>query len=540
MNARSVLVAAVAVAFVVSLPALGFVQAGEQSEPTQPSPAIIDGEPDLEAFAPDRHFVPGTASELSLQVANDGEFSSGDPDARELVTTARNVRVAVDDDSVPFEVRTGTQAIGSVSENEPREQVPFEVHVPEDVDHGEYEVDVELEYSYTDRYFPRAQSARERTTTTTETITIEVDDAPRFEVVDAHSDVQVGEEGTATLAVENVGDEDARDVRLTSEATSSRLAFGERETDTTHVDEWKAGERQTVTYDVVATPDASARSYAFETTARYDDSEGVPGADEGITWGLTPAGEQRFSVESTETSLRVGEDGAIYGTVRNDGPTKAENVVLRYTDETPNVVPIETAVAVGTLEPGESGEFRLPLEVTGEADAVDRTLDVGVQYRTADLEQRLYEDVELLAAVEPKRDQFDVDVTDREIAAGETKSVDVEVTNNLDQTVTDVEARLFADDPLDSDDDEGFVEELEPGESVTMTFELEAASGATAKTYPISFDFRYDDERGTSQLSETTRVAIDVDAPEDDFPWLLVGLVVASGLGGGAYVYRHR
>jgi len=163
-----------------------------------------------------------------------------------------------------------------------------------------------------------------------------------------------------------------------------------------------------------------------------------------------------------------------------------------------------------------------------------------VQYRNADTERRAYEDVELLFDVEPKREQFLVDVRDREITAGETVTLDIEVTNNLDQSVDDVEARLFADDPLDSGDDEAYVESLEPGESTTMTFELEAESGATVKTYPISLDFRYDDARGSSQLSDTTRVAITLVPADGGFPWLLVvGLLVAVAVAGGGYWYQR-
>jgi len=254
---------------------------------------------------------------------------------------------------------------------------------------------------------------------------------------------------------------------------------------------------------------------------------------------VTPFEKQRFTVDDVESDLYVGEEGDVRGTVTNEGPNEARNVVVQYADESPNVIPIESSVAVGTLGPGESTEFRLPIEIGGEAEPITRTADIAVQYRNADLERRAYEDVELLFDVEPKRDQFLIDMQDREITAGDTITFDAEVTNNLDQTVDDVEARLFADDPLDSDDDEAYVESLEPGESTTMTFELEAESGATAKTYPISFDFRYDDERGSSQLSDTTRVAVTIVPDDGGFPWLLVVglLVVVAAAAGGGYWY---
>jgi hypothetical protein len=54
-------------------------------------------------------------------------------------------------------------------------------------------------------------------------------------------------------------------------------------------------------------------------------------------------------------------------------------------------------------------------------------------------------------------------------------------------------------------------------------------------------DFRYDDEDGTSKVSETYRAAIDVtEAEGGGVPWLLVGgLVVIVAVGAGV-LWRRR
>jgi hypothetical protein len=214
--------------------------------------------------------------------------------------------------------------------------------------------------------------------------------------------------------------------------------------------------------------------------------------------------------------------------------------VVQYAEESPNLVPIERAVAVGDLDAGESTSFRMPVEVSDEAEAIPRTVNMAVQYRNQEFEQRAYQELEVTVDVTAQRDQFVVDVQNREIEVGGSMMVDVNVTNNMDQTVSNVEARLFADSPLDSSDDEAFAQSLEPGETETMTFALAADSGASTKTYPISFDFRYDDERGNSQLSDTTRVAIDVVESEGGIPWLGVLAVIAVlGIAGAVYYQRR-
>ncbi|MWV40585.1 exo-alpha-sialidase [Natrialba sp. INN-245] len=456
------------------------------------------------------------------------------------MTTARNVRVDADASGTPLTVESGEVSVGSVTENQPNE-APIAVSVPDDVDAGTYTIDLDVSYSHTyQRSGNGVTDDRSRTWSTS--IDVEVDDDARFTITDAKTDAQVGDSGTMEATVENVGDETARDVTVVLESSSAGFAFGESAQDSAWIGELSPGESTTVEYDVAVAPNAPVRGYTLDGTVQFKTDDGLQRVDESPSVGVTPNAEQQFSVTDVESDLHVGEDGDLHAVVTNDGPTDAQNVVVQFTDESPNVIPIEQGVSVGSLEAGESTSFRLPIEVSGEAEPVARTIDLGVQYRNTAFEQRFYEDVEVVAGVEPKRDQFEVDVLEREIAAGDEHHVTVEVTNNLDQTVTDVEARLFADDPLDSDDDEGFVEELEPGESVTMTFHLSADSSAAAKTYPVSFDFRYDDERGNSQLSNTIRVAIDVTESGGGLPGFLIGTIVLTGLGlgAGAYVYQRR
>ncbi|WP_435095623.1 COG1361 S-layer family protein [Halorubrum sp. N11] len=499
---------------------------------------LVRGTPDLSVTAPSATLTPGRTNELALQISNDGDMDLGTAQTREIVTTARNVRVTATADDTPLTVETDTLAIGSVIESRPGE-APIAVSVPEGVDQGTYEIDVELEYSYT--YQQSGGVTIDRQETVTRSVEVDISEDARFRVVNATTDANVGGEGTLEAEIENVGADVARDATVALESSSGGLGFGERASDAARIDELAPGETATVRYEVGFAPGAPVREYALSGTVAFETSDGYQRVDESISVGVTPGAEQRFAVTDVESDLYVGEEGAVTGTLTNEGPNEARNVVVQLAGQSQNVIPIERSVAVGTLAPGESAEFRLPIEIGGEAKAVDRTADIAVRYRNADLEPRAYQDLELLYEVQPERDQFLLEVDDREIETGEGRSLEVTVTNNLDEPVTDVEARLFADDPLDSSDDEGFVDELAPGESTTLTFDLEASGSATAKTYPVSFDFRYDDSNGNSQLSDTTRIPITVVSSEGGFPiGLALGvLLVLLVLGVGAYAYQR-
>lgn len=509
--------------------------------PVRPQTAVVRGRPDLEVMLPDSTVTPGQTNELSLQIANDGTLNFGSAENRQIVTTARNVRVEATADGTPLTVDTEMRGIGSVTEDQPR-AFQVAVDVPQSVETGTYDLDVEVRYSY--RSFqggePIGSSANERTRTITETVEVEVKDEARFDIVEARTDAQVGDSGTLEAVIENTGSEPAIDADVTLEAAGD-LRFSGTEMSTARIDRLDPGERDTVTYDITVSPDSSVRGYSVDGEVTFDDPEGISRVDESISLGVTPRAEQTFRIESGETTLRVGEDGDLRGTVTNEGPAPARNVVVVYESESPNVIPIETEVAVGSLESGASAEFALPIEIGGEAEAVDRVADVAVRYRNDENELRRYEDVEIAYAVGEERDDFGVEVVDREVTAGSTTTFDIVVTNNLDEPVSDIEARLFADSPLDSPEDEGFAESLAPGESTNMTFTLSAEGGATAKTYPVSMDFRYDDGDGDSTLSDTTRVAVRVVQSEGGFPFgIVLGVVAALTVVGGAAYYRQR
>ena len=494
----------------------------------------IGGSPDLDVFAPNPNLVPGRTNEVTLQIANDGNFRFGNAANSELVTTARDVRVDVEA-SGPLSVESGETSIGSVTTSAPGE-LPVSLNVPQDVDPGTYTLDLDLTYGY-------ISSGESRTVTVSRDVDVRVRDDARFRVVGVETDAQVGDSGMLTVELENTGSEPATeaDVRLTSAA--GVLTFGGTGSSTARIAELAPGETAAVTYDVEVAPNSAVRSYVVTGRVAFKDPDGIRRTDETISLGVRPQAEQRFSIGNVSADLRVGEDGDVYGTVTNDGPATARNVVVQYAEESPSLIPVEESVAVGTLEPGASADFRLPLAVSGEAEAVARTADVAVQYRNAEMERRSYQDLELLFDIAPERDRFDVAVADRTIQAGGERTISVEVTNNLDEEVSDVEARLFADDPVATGDtDTGYAQSIAPGESVTMTFDLSATGSATpGSTYPISFDFRYDDADGNSQLSDTVRVPIDVTESEGGgLPLPALAVVLLVVVAGAAVYYRRR
>jgi sialidase-1 len=502
------------------------------SAPAQAS--NIGGSPDLDVFAPNPNLVPGRTNQITLQISNDGNLRFGNAANSDIVTTARNVRAEVEA-SGPLSVESGETSIGSVTTSAPGE-LPVSLNVPQGVEPGTYSLDLDLTYGY-------ISSGESRTVTVSRDIEVRVRDDARFQVVDIESDAQIGDSGTVEATIENVGAETAHNADVTFGTQSSSVTVSDGQSDTVRIEEIEPGETTSVAYDVGVASDLPVQQYTLSGSVQFEDPDGITRTDDGLSLGILPLAEQEFAFTNVESQLRVAEDGELVGTVRNDGPVPARSVVVQYAGDSQSVIPAERSTAVGTLESGESANFSLPIAIGGEAEAGLRSLDMAVQYRNDEGETRAFEELVVDAEVAPERDQFDVTIEDRSIQSGGSRSVDVAVTNNLNETASDVEARLFADDPLDTGDtDTGYVQSLGPGETTTMTFELTTTGSATAgSTYPISLDFRYDDADGDSQLTDTSRVPIDVIESEDGglpLPVIVVALLVVGT--GALVVYRRR
>ncbi|MFD1640911.1 COG1361 S-layer family protein [Halohasta litorea] len=389
----------------------------------------VQGSPDISVYAPDNEVTPGSETTFTVQLDNDGEVTDGDPADRQYVTTARSVITTLEADDIPITVKTGTQSVGDITESEP-ENVDFRIEVPNDAEPGTYEMELDMEYTYTSKaedlpgYRP-SQTTQSRSIS--KEVKIEISNDARFRITDINSTLRVGEEGDITGEIENVGGEDA---------TNAEVQF----------------------------------------------------------------------------------------------PTDAENLF-----------PQETAVAVGNIEAGESAEFRIPIEVGSEAEAVPKRFDLPVSFRDENGIRQTDDDPEFLADIGPERDTFGVEPVNRTITAGSGTTFEVTFTNNREETLTDIEPKLFTDSPFSSSSSEGFVESLAPGESETVTFDLSAEGSATPKTYPVTVDVRYQDAEGNSQITDSYRLPVEVLEPEESGGLGSLGtvamLIVSLLAVGGGYVW---
>lgn len=557
---------AVTVVLLLALLTGGFVDAGVGSgEKIDVGPAesrdpyddvAVSGEPNIYAYLPYNVLVPGEETTLVVEVLNAGEVDRVFTNAskritvsqrerfEERVTTAQQVRVALREDPyTPVEVRTGSVPLGDIFNGEVA-QAEFVVSVPENAEPGRYLLPFRYALEYDEEIAANGTVLDHDFAVRTIGLEVVIDERARFAVHTTSANVNPGGQGEIELDVVNRGSEVARDATLRVRAVGGDLSLQGGETDGRFLGTLRPGDGATVSYRVALSRDARPGNYPLEAVVVYTDEFGARVESRPIGVGVVPGTEQRFALTSVSSRLRAGEEGELRGTLINNGPNAAVDAVVRLAVASDALDPQETEFPLGTLESGATADFLFPIDVRDGAESGPRPATLVVVYRDMAEDRRTSEELDLVITVGDRRDVFAVRPVNATVPAGGENAVLLSVTNNGDEPVRNVNAKLFASDPLSATDDSAFIIGLEPGESTTIQFSVAASNGAAQKQYPVTVDFLYDTPDGETKLSETYQVGVTVVEPERQ-AFTLSSLQIGAGLVFflallGIYFFRGR
>ncbi|ELZ86040.1 hypothetical protein C453_09493 [Haloferax elongans ATCC BAA-1513] len=520
---RTLVILSVVLLVLVPIAAPVVAQSDEERDPNKV--------PVFRAYVVDPVVEPGEEMMVRVVFTND----PGKPE--DVSKTAENVRVRLEPRNTPFVVRTGDIVVGRMNDSDTRE-VAFRVEAPENIAAGEYDLGLKVFYEF--------DNAHRRTYTLD--VPLRVEERVRFAVVGSEATVPVGGRGDVAITIQNTGELDARNAIVAVTSQSDEVRFEGSATATQFAVSWPAGENRTFVYDTSLSSESSVRGYALGVNVAYENPDGARLAYTDLAAGFIPVAEQSFSVDEVTSTLRVGDEGRVSGAVVNDGGAIAKNAVVTLSLPEGTATATETEYALGDMAPGESVPFSFDVQVAGNADPGPRQFTATVTYRDADGERRSSDDIDLRVEVAPETPEFDVSVEESTVAPGQSTELRVTIVNARDETLRDISAKVYFEEPLSSSDTESFVSELEPGESATLVFRVAADGGALEKQYPAELDFRYEDESGETTISDAYRVPVQVESNEDrsglpfglTLPLLGAAVVVAAAGGAGFLVVRRR
>ncbi|MEF8771427.1 COG1361 S-layer family protein [Halodesulfurarchaeum sp.] len=438
---------------------------------------------------------PGDTQSVTIHLENDAE------DVDDEVETVYNVRATLSEGDLPFEVRSGTQFVGPLSDGDPT-PVTFTIVTPEQINPGTYQLPIELDYEHDDEQ-----------KSTTVRATVRVPNQPYFSIEPIETSIQPGSTETTTVAVTNVGSETAVGAAVTLQGSDSvRIGDG---TASTFLGEMAPNETRSFTVEASVGESVTTGEKPLQATFKFRNELGHQATPLQITGSLPVGDSQSFAVESVSDTLRVGFDGTISGELVNEGPKRVDDAVLVVEPRTDSLYVEDTRYALPSIGSGERMAFEYPTDVSGDADAGPRQLQFTVEYQDNDV-IRTSSALSARVEIDPYRDAFTVDGVETALTAGESSTVVLQVTNQRSVTVQNIDSLVYTESPLEAPGDEAFIPELAPNESAEVTFEIEATSDARPVTYPIELDFEYETPDGSTDVSDTFQVPVDVAEPETE------------------------
>ncbi|MFB6114248.1 MAG: COG1361 S-layer family protein [Halodesulfurarchaeum sp.] len=353
-----------------------------------------------------------------------------------------------------------------------------------------------------------------------------------FEITSVNGNLFVDEEGTLSLTVRNDGPRPVTNPVLALNPSTPHVTVTSPDR---ALEDLAVGEKATVGFDVTVSDGVSSGMHLFDATVRYTNPVGDRYPSDSLETNVTIRPDRnQFVIEDVTSQLRVGQEESVRFTVSNNRSRTIRNPVLTIDSSDPNIFVTSPTRALPDLAPGERTTVSYEIEVSSSFDASLQQFDLTMQYTDSDGDRKRSDPIETNVRIRPELDRFVVEAVNGTVQAGTTRPLHIRVRNNGNETLRNVEAKAFLDDPLSSSDDTALIPQLEPGETQEIVIDVSVAGSAMEKTYPVSMDFQYELPNGDTKLSSTYKVPLHVTAGDDGgFPlWIAVpilGVVAVLG-----------
>ncbi len=480
-----------------------------------PTTAVAAQDPRFETYVAEPTLPPGQTVQVGVQLVNDAE------DTDDQVDTARNVKAEMRSGSTPFDVKSGTKLLGEMPDGR-AVSTAFTVEVPENIEPGTYRIPIRLSYEF----------ETDESESTTVYATVRIEDRAYFKLASTTSSVPVGDSGTVDISLTNVGSKAANNATITTSSSSADIRFGQGNAASEFVENWEPGETRTVSFDVQATNEAEPRTYTLTTQVEYEDANGNAKQSFPVDSGLALLPAQTFAFDGIQSTLRVGEQGTLKATVRNEGPRPVSDAVVTLGKTSQTVQPQETEFGIGTLDVGETAEVTFPIAIAESAEPSQRRLPFTVSYRNANGDLQQTDEIYVSAPVAAERDRFVFSQERSTLRVGREGTLELAVQNNGEAVSDVVVTILQPGQNIHPQETEYAIGSMEAGSSQSIAFPIEISDNAEAVPRQLSFTVSYEDSEGDSQETRPYDLRVDIGERQDRFGVEPVDATMTAGGGG--------
>ena len=373
-----------------------------------------------------------------------------------------------------------------------------------------------------------AAAAAQETTTTTGTA---AQGSGQFRLVSTTSNVPVDGRGTLALTFENTGDA-VRNASVRVQSPNESLRFGPARNATQFAGTWNAGERRTVTFDLLAEEFAETRSYPFQATVAYTAANGTRVRTDPFTFDVRPAGRielDRFEVTRIASTVQAGDTGTIAVTVENTGPD-VEDAIVTLRPRTDSIRLGRTRVVGGrdVARAGNAtrfvGDWASNEDVTFEFDAsagndtvvASYPFSMSVSYATNG--NRTQTKLETFGVIPAPEQSFALGNVTSTLRVDDEGNVTGAVVNEGPGPVRDATLVLQrGSTTLRPEETQYPLGTIPAGERRAFRFDVDATNATSAGPRELTFRVVYRDEEGGRTASDPLPATVRVEGRQEPF-----------------------
>jgi len=454
----------------------------------------------------------GDTMQISLTITNVSQY------------IARNisVKLLLDDSSSPFDMDSLNlvQSISSLSAKK-SEGVTFNLKVKPYAEEKTYELDVEFRYYNTkNSYF-----------TSSEKIYVKVinnKNEPALTIQDIdYSDnpVKAGENLQVSLNMVNMGELDAKGVKLSVEGLSKDGFTLSSGVDSWYFDRIKGNEEKNILLELVAADSMGSGNYGLEVKMDYKDQRNNSYSDNS-SFFINVQGETKSSnvslnnIEIMPQEVKTNENFMLNFDVYNKGKSNARNVKVTVKGEDGIVSKSPDLIIIEDLKAGEQKKLEYILYANNEAKSKNYNIAINLEYEDSEKEDSKYSVNQYAgiyinggnSKITPKIIINNYNFEPKVVRAGEEFSMDLTFMNtsktkevkNIKIYLTGIDSDKEGDvvfTPVGSSNT-FFVDSIKPKGTAVRSIKMFTIPDALPKYYNITANIEYQDDEGVEYKAE--------------------------------------
>ena len=471
---------------------------------------------------------PGEKTALTLMIENSAAVSdfplSGDSSSLlRLITTAKNLRVELDDSSAPFRVESSNPVIIGNLPSGVVVKAVFRINVSDDAETGVYSVPVRFKYSKTSYYIHNNTfilSDEDEVVVRYVKISVEKRDYD-VSLRAIEDNLISGKEGIVKLQIQNTGKNVMKNclalINVTPPFKPNPSAM------MVYIGDLSSGEIRNVTFKIYVMEGALNHSYPATVVLRFETEAGMP-VSLVKTIGLDVNAEDSIALIKADSFIpeykRIPADFGVQGvrgyvrvTVRNLGEDM-DDVSANLRFETPLIRP-ENSPYLGKFRKGE--ERSLIFYVISSAPAGKYRGELFLKYRNVFGDDEIIKGMPVEIEVSEGSALGISGVNPLRLGIGSIQSIEVGVVNTLNTSLKKIKLSLISSDktvvPVSPS---SYIDRLDAGERRNVTFRLSISDQASEGMHLFYLIEQYSVD-GVSDLMSVEEFSAGIKSGREEF-----------------------